>query len=386
VEKTMKTRLVFFKIGIATLFLTLIPTALASTTWYVNGVTGSDSNNCLSAAAACKTIGHAISLSSLGDTIMVAAAIYGENLTIPFGLTINGGRQTGPAVAITSGNVVLSGLTIQGGQNGPGGPCDGQGGGICGATGFALTIVNCLITGNTVISGSGGGIYTTGGSLTINQSTISGNAAATQAGGIFSNGADLQINNSTISGNFAISGSGGGLIWSGSAYITNSTISGNGAAQGGGMFNNEGGRAFISNATISGNMVNAGMPGAAIFADFTTVTMQNSIVANNLGSGNCAGAGTFTSNGYNLSNDNTCNLNGPGDQKHTDPKLHPLRNNGGPTQTMALLNGSPAIDAGNPSGCTDGAGHLLTTDQRGAPRPDPGDSGGCDIGAYERQN
>ena len=69
-----------------------------------------------------------------------------------------------------------------------------------------------------------------------------------------------------------------------------------------------------------------------------------------------------------------------------DPKLGPLQNNGGPTQTMALLAGSPAIDTGNPAGCTDGKGHLLITDQRGLPRPDTEDSHGCDMGAYERQS
>jgi len=53
---------------------------------------------------------------------------------------------------------------------------------------------------------------------------------------------------------------------------------------------------------------------------------------------------------------------------------------------MALLSGSPAIDAGNPAGCTDGLGHLLKTDQRGMPRPDPEDKGGCDMGAYESQS
>jgi len=53
---------------------------------------------------------------------------------------------------------------------------------------------------------------------------------------------------------------------------------------------------------------------------------------------------------------------------------------------MALSPGSPAIDAGNPSGCTDGQGHLLTTDQRGMPRPDKEDKSGCDMGAFESQN
>ena len=53
---------------------------------------------------------------------------------------------------------------------------------------------------------------------------------------------------------------------------------------------------------------------------------------------------------------------------------------------MALLLGSPAIDGGNPAGCKDAQGNLLKTDQRGMPRPDPEDTGGCDMGAYESQS
>jgi hypothetical protein len=94
----------------------------------------------------------------------------------------------------------------------------------------------------------------------------------------------------------------------------------------------------------------------------------------------------MTSNGYNLSSDNTCKLNGPGDMNNIKPLLGTLANNGGPTPSMALREGSPAIDAGNHTGCTDGSGHLLTTDQRGQPRPDKEDTVGCDIGAYEKQS
>jgi hypothetical protein len=112
------------------------------------------------------------------------------------------------------------------------------------------------------------------------------------------------------------------------------------------------------------------------------VVLRNSIVANNIG-GNCCGA--LTSRGYNLSNDNSRSFSGMGDLNDTDPDLGRLRNNGGPTPTMALLPGSPAIDSGNPDGGTDGSGHLLMTDQRGKPRPDKEDSGGCDRGAFERQ-
>ena len=92
-----------------------------------------------------------------------------------------------------------------------------------------------------------------------------------------------------------------------------------------------------------------------------------------------------TSKGYNLSSDGSCNFNAPGDVNNTSPMLGPLQWNGGPTKTMALPSGSPAIDAGNPSGCTDGQGHLLKTDQRAKPRPDTEDTGGCDMGAFERQ-
>jgi hypothetical protein len=92
-----------------------------------------------------------------------------------------------------------------------------------------------------------------------------------------------------------------------------------------------------------------------------------------------------TSKGYNLSSDSTCNFKSTGDLNDTNPILGPLQNKGGQTKTMALLSGSPAIDAGNPSGCTNNAGVLLKTDQRGKPRPDTEDVSGCDMGAYERQ-
>ena len=88
----------------------------------------------------------------------------------------------------------------------------------------------------------------------------------------------------------------------------------------------------------------------------------------------------MTSKGYNLSGDSTCNFSQTGDLNNTNPKLGPLHSNGGQTETMALQTGSPAIDTGNPSGCTDNLGHPLKTDQRGQPRHDKEDTGGCDRG------
>src|SRR5207247_2178651 len=95
---------------------------------------------------------------------------------------------------------------------------------------------------------------------------------------------------------------------------------------------------------------------------------------------NCAGSG-FVSLGHNISSDGSCELTAAGDLTDTDPKLGPLENNGGLTATQALLPASPAIDAGDDSGCPD-------TDQRGAPRPVDGNGDGiaaCDIGAFELQ-
>jgi hypothetical protein len=186
------------------------------------------------------------------------------------------------------------------------------------------------------------------------------------SGGIL-NGGTLTINNSTISGNHV-------------DYFADAFSFGNG---GGGVSN--GGTLTINNSTISGNsvhyMVNgiSSSPGGGIYGN---AILQNSIVANNTME-NCDGG--MTSNGYNMSSDGSCNFSSSGDRNNTDPMLGPLQYNGGPTQTMALLPGSPAIDAGNPSGCTDDQGHLLKTDQRGMPRPDTEDTGGCDMGAYESQ-
>src|SRR5579872_2916424 len=100
--------------------------ACATTTWYVNGVSGSDGHNCLSSATACKTIGHALSLSLSGDMILVAAATYKENLKIGKSLNIVGsgasttiidGGGVGTVITISSSNphVSLSRMTIRNG-------------------------------------------------------------------------------------------------------------------------------------------------------------------------------------------------------------------------------------------------------------------------------
>jgi hypothetical protein len=128
--------------------------------------------------------------------------------------------------------------------------------------------------------------------------------------------------------------------------VTNSTLSGNFAASGGGIHNDTGG----------------------------TATLKNTIIANSVSGGECAGS--LVSLGNNLDSANTCGLGVAGDLSNTNPKLGPLQDNGGPTLTHALLEGSPAIDAGDDSAAP-------ATDQRGVSRPQGAAS---DIGAFELED
>lgn len=383
---------------LSVLLLVLASSAFAKT-WYVDGVNGSDNNNCETAAAACATIGHAISLAASGDTVMLAPANYAGGISIPFSLTltgagssttfINGGLNGSSVVTIPPNNpvsqVTISGVTIQGGNS------IRDGGGI--SNYGALTVNDSAIHRNTALF-FGGGISThsveTGlpvqSSLFVNRTIISGNQAL-EGGGIECSVPDspTRINNSTIVGNEATGGNGGGIL-NGFGYppgkscgmtITNSTIFDNQAAGiGGGMYGNM----EVYSSTISGNFASFG--GSDIFGG---VAVLNTIVANSNGGANCGGS--VFSNGYSLSSDETCHFTAPGDLINTDPLLDgDVHNNGGPTTTIRLLPGSPAIDAGNPKGCVAPSGSVLTADQRGDHRPgDPKLTTGCDIGAYEYQ-
>jgi hypothetical protein len=407
------------KLSTTTLLLSLFlaPTAVASTTWYVNGVSGSDSNNCTSPTNACKTIRHAVSLAVSGDMIRIAAAIYKENFTVGKSLNISGssagttiidgaGVRTVVTISNTTAHVTLSKLTIRNGKSSSGGGINNSG---------TLTLTNSTVSGNLAPipcipfllvclsfgGASGGGIYNSG-ALSISNSIISGNHAGSGCnanpcsalgGGIYNRGTLMTIRNTTLTGNSAGTacspslscsvGVGGAFYTSGGTVtLNNSTVTGNSAYRCSGTCGGRGGaivdgsgKLALNNSTVSGN------PASGIVNGGTT-TLQNSIVANNSGK-NCGG--TITSHGYNLSSDGTCNFTNSGDLNNTDPMLGSLQYNGGPTQTMALPLGSPAVDAGNPTGCTDGLGQLLKTDQRGKPRPDAEDAAGCDIGAYEYQ-
>jgi hypothetical protein len=187
----------------------------------------------------------------------------------------------------------------------------------------------------------------------LDASAIIGNQATVRAGGLeIDDSSYLVARNSTVSGNRVTNGSGGGIAISGRVDFANVTIAANRASSGGGM-------------------IRLGTP---------TLQLRDSIIADNVG-GDCGGSAGEQTSAHTLDSDGSCGLTAPTDKPATDPKLGSLADNGGPTLTHALLPGSPAIDAGDPSGCRDYEGVLLDVDQRGVPRPQ---GARCDIGAYER--
>ncbi len=241
--------------------------------------------------------------------------------------------------------------------------------------GTITTLSQSTISGNSA-GYFGGGIYNDGTITTLSQSTISGNSAAMAGGGI-ANFLTAAVTDSTIFGNSA-GGDGGGIFNWGMATVTNSTISGNSAGGAGGGLNLGGssGMAAVSNSTIFGN---SAVSGGGIFNDSSS-TMNNTIVAGSVSGadivGGLLGAFNLIQDGSGVGLTNTV---------IGDPLLGLLANNGGPTLTHALLAGSPAIDAGDPT-----FSPPPDFDQRGAPFvrffDDPSaPGGGIDIGAFELQ-
>lgn len=278
---------------------------------------------------------------------------------------------------------------------------NGDDGGIYNSGGV-LTVTASSVVSNTGFNGGGIGGY---GTTFIARSVISGNTATNFGGGIDLEGT-LRISDTLIAYNTAPSASGGGLVFAhpdAPARIVNSTIYTN---TGGGIMTGYNGKIIVENSTVSGNDVGVGFgsgdPGTmAITMTYTTVTANevgitdfdcpgcgsfyyaSSIVAGNTTDCDVT-ASTLTSGGYSLVGDTTaCNAIATGDQSTTDPGLGPLQDNGGPTPTHALHAGSPAIDQIPVS--TNGCKSTITTDQRGAVRADGSNHGGsaCDMGAYE---
>lgn len=333
-------------------------------------------------------------------------------------------------------------------NGGAGGTAQGGGAWIAGtATINNTTFESCAANGgntgtgqngsNTAADSGGGALFSTG-NVTVTNSTFnlntanggdsgdtfgpdcfgahqSGDGGAARGGAIQADAGSLIINTATFANNSANGGNGGDGGPTNVGICAQSSHGAGGLAHGGAITNTNAATVNIKHATISSNSAQAGNSGVnqagatlplRLVAEGTgggirvgpgTVTLENTIIANNTaanGAGDTTGAptpgpdvdGTVTSNGHNLLGDATeaGGFTGTGDLIGANPNLAPLANNGGPTETMELLPGSDAIDAGVAAGST--------FDQRGMPRTvnDPGvsdeaTSDGTDIGAFETE-
>jgi predicted outer membrane repeat protein len=255
-------------------------------------------------------------------------------------------------------------------------------------SGANLTLNHSIISGGS--AEFGGGILNYGGSLTLTNSTVSGNTVARGGGGIENFYGSLTLTNSTVSGN---TGSGntvarGGGIRSrgGQATLINSTVSGNSASHEGGGIYATAGALTLTNSTVSGN---SSTSGGGIITIYGTLTLAHSLVSGNTASQgpeihNHRSSSTVTGNNFNLighdGNAGSINFSPSGTDIVPSQPLAAildttLANNGGPTKTHALVPGSPALNAipATAPGCTG-------TDQRGVSRPQ---GAGCDSGAFE---
>ncbi|WPD21438.1 MAG: choice-of-anchor Q domain-containing protein [Candidatus Electrothrix scaldis] len=316
------------------------------------------------------------------------------------------------------GLVTLTNSTVSGNSAHSGLHSNIYGGGIYNEG--TVMLYNSTISDNSARK-NGGGIYNTG-TITLTDSTVSSNSANDGGGGIY-NVDTVTLINSTVSDNSvkhrtsilnwgSDSAYGGGMYNEGEITLTNSTVSGNSAetnsisrsegasSYGGGIYNLQG-AVTLNSSTISGNVVNSSseydyyLPvadGGGIYNDYEgTVTLNNSLI-----SGNTAKEGNEVYKKYGEIHSDSFNFFGHSGESNADAFvgftpgasdidatgddgtalediLSPLADNGGPTQTHALPEGSPAIDLAECS-------VDLTTDQRGMSRPS-GD--GCDAGSFE---
>lgn len=277
-----------------------------------------------------------VDASALGERAFTLGSSAAANRYLLRGLTIFGARDPsidGGAIALDGGTGALFDVTIVGSHG-------GDGGGIWSGPDTLLQVVGSLLLDNTA-AGSGGAIDAHG-DLLLNESTVAGNSA-TSGGGIRTAGGFSSVGTSTVAENVA-TGSGGGGHFRGAVTVSFSTVAGNLAGGPGGGVRHP-----------------ASAPGE--------IRVEASIVSDNEASRGADCAGIVVSTGMNAGRAKGCGFDEPNDRTGLDPSLRRLGPFGGPTPTMALRPGSPAIDV---------AGSCHSTDQRGAPR-----GRRCDAGAYE---
>jgi hypothetical protein len=330
-----------------------------------------------------------------------------------FGGTAQGGGVWVGGGAATINNTTFKSTVATGGNSGTGGNGANPGGSADG--GGLYSLGNVIVSNSTFhLAGARGGNGGDAFGTTCLGGHNAGDGGSARGGAIFSDGGTLVINTATFANNFAVGGHGG------DGGQTNGGLNcgmhgAGGLAHGGAIANNNAATVNIKHGTISLNNAQAGNTGVnqggankpprpvaegtggGIRVGPASVTLQNTIIAGNTaanGLGDTTGAptpgpnvdGTVTSNGHNLLGVATDagGFGGTGDKTGANAMLAAIADNGGPTQTMALLPGSAAIDAGVAAGAT--------LDQRGRPRTfnDPGvanaaTSDATDIGAFELQ-
>ncbi|HEY7627719.1 MAG TPA: choice-of-anchor Q domain-containing protein, partial [Ilumatobacteraceae bacterium] len=316
---------------------------------------------------------YGAAIANLGGTLTASNTVISDNLG--FAAVLGEGGQTtldqGTSVTDTTGTGVwvwaggqlaLADVIVTG----------SSGSGVSGAGGIYVSGAGpAIITGSVVSDNTGstaGGILSSGSTVIISDSTIQGNAGGSAGGIAAANSSAVQLIRSTVSANdgngitTGLSGGGGTLT------VTNSTISGN-TGRGIDLLGGASTSVNITSSTITANSAAGGGGGIDGLAG-GVVTLKNSIIAGNTPA-DCDGA-TVTA-GYNVEGDATCG-HGVNDLFDTDPLLGPLADNGGQTQTHALLAGSLAINLVPAASCT------VTEDQRGVARPV---GTGCEAGAFE---
>jgi predicted outer membrane repeat protein len=313
--------------------------------------------------------------------LTLTGCTFSGNTTGGSGPTAGGGLQNISPGTVTANNCTFAGNTATGS-----GPAASSGAGA--ANSGAMSISGCTFSGNSAAS-DGGAVYSDG-ALTVSTTTFSNNSAGSDGGAIRSGGSSLSITASTFTGNTAVSVGGALDTTDATATLSNCTLVANTAGSLGGAVEAEalGGAVTLTNVTVTANRVTAGSSGrfgGGLSAD-RPITLDNTLVA-----GNVQGPAGTTPNdvGGTLDPASAYNLIGTGGAggltdgtNHNqvgvaDPGLGSLADNGGPTQTVLPLPGSPAVAAGSTAFVTAGE-----TDQRGLPRVV---NGAVDIGAVELQ-
>jgi len=310
-------------------------------------------------------------------------AIYDQGTLSGTGLTFSGntaqsanvsnanGGQGGALLVSYGGVASVTGSTFDSNvaQIGYQAGGDGGDGGAVFNDGAIANLTGDAFTNNSAPDGYGGALYLEAATAVL-ASTLSNNGA-NYGGAIYTYGAPVSVVNSTIDANLA-------------EQTVPSAMSG----QGGGI-ETGGGTLALASDTIVANQAYGDDGGGNLYIDYSLgLSIHDSVIAE----GSLLGAGTVgencyldgyavTDQGYNFEDRNQCGFSGTGDLvSQSDSGLGSLASNGGSTKTVALLAGSSAINAGDPAGCTDANGNVLSTDQRGTARPQ---GGRCDIGAYE---